>query len=617
MARALEPHREADSLTGGAAILGTPDYMAPEQVTGSDVSPATDVYALGVVLYEMVTGLLPFTGDTPLATAARRIDVPPPRPELAAPGLDPRWSRTILCCLDRDSRRRFQHAPDVAAALASTGRTRRWPLALAGAALLLLAVGLGIRSGRAPASVAAPQPKQPSIAVLPFADMSPGHDQEYFSDGVAEEILDALAQVPGLHVVARSSSFAFKGKNEDLRTVGQKLDVASILEGSVRESGGRLRVSAELVSAADGYQLWSQTFDRELADVFAVQDEIARAVVSALRMRVLPEREGKTSEFQVTKPEVYAMYLRGLQALNTHLSAEYPEAIGEFKKAIALDPDYAPAHAALASAFLEYGGNADSSVVKRFTSDWRRDGMAEAEKAVALNPRLAEAHAARGLAGVSVTWDWLAALRDYEEALALAPGNENALQRYAWILVLLGRAPEGLAAAKKAVALDPLSATASFQLARLYTRLGQYPAARATFENAFALAPERAFSRHLGELELLDGHPAEALTFFARHPVEWVRQFGTAIAEYSLGNEAASRRALEQLIASHAEDSPYQVAEAYAWRGERDHAFEWFERAYQGRDPGLAELKVDPFIGSLRGDPRYAALLAKLKLPPD
>ncbi|HZW89773.1 MAG TPA: serine/threonine-protein kinase, partial [Myxococcaceae bacterium] len=207
VARALEERRGTEALTGGAGFLGTPEYMAPEQVTGGEISPATDVYALGVVLYQMVTGALPFTGDTPMAIAVRRIDTAPPRPDLAAPGLDPRWSRAILRCLDRDPRHRFQRAPDVAAALISGQRRARWPVVLGALAILAVALVLGMRLGRAPTPA---QPvahaQQPSIAVLPFVDMSPGHDQEYFSDGVAQEILNALAQVPELRVVARSSS---------------------------------------------------------------------------------------------------------------------------------------------------------------------------------------------------------------------------------------------------------------------------------------------------------------------------------------------------------------------------------------------------------------------------
>ena len=616
VARALEQHRGAEALTGGAGMLGTPEYMAPEQVTGAEVSPATDVYALGVVLYQMVTGALPFTADTPLATAARRIDTPPPRPDLVVPGLDPRWSRTILRCLDRDPRHRFQHAPEVAAGLVSPQPRRRWPFVLGGAALLLVAVGLGTRLGRMPVSAPTAQAKQPSIAVLPFVDMSPGHDQEYFSDGVAQEILNALTQVPGLRVVARSSSFAFKGRNEDLRTVGQKLEVAHILEGSVQKAGDRLRITAQLVNVADGYELWSQTFDRNLADVFAVQDEIARAVVGALRVRVLPE-ERRTSEALVTKPEVYTAYLRGLQLMNTGALPELQQAIGEFRRAVALDPDYAPAHAALADSMIVLGSNADSSTVKALDFDWRRDGTAEAEKAVALNPRLAEAYAARGLAASFVSWDWPAALRDYEEAVAVAPGNTNVLAGYADVLSVLGRSSEALVAAQKAAALDPLSAVANFRLGNLYTRLGQYAPARATLQSAIALSPDNIQRRYLGYLDLLEGHPDRALALFRDLPQEWSRQFGIALAEHSLGNGEASKRALDQLIRTNALEAAYQIAQVYAWRGDRDRAFEWLERAYRDRDPGLPYLKLDPFSRSLHGDPRLAAMVAKLKLPPD
>jgi serine/threonine-protein kinase len=617
VARALEEHSGAEALTGGAGILGTPEYMAPEQVTGGEISPATDMYALGVVLYQMVTGALPFTGETPLAIAARRIDTAPPRPDLAAPGLDPRWSRTILRCLDRDPRHRFQHAPDVAAALASGPGRSRWPLVLGVVAVLAVALVLGMRLGRAPPPVLpVAQTPQPSIAVLPFVDMSPGHDQEYFSDGVAQEILNALAQVPDLRVVARSSSFAFKGRNEDLRTVGRKLQVANVLEGSVQKSGDRLRVTAQLVNAADGYELWSQTFDRNLADVFAVQDEIARAVVGALRVRVLP-KESRTLEVQVTKPEVYAAYLRGLKLLNTGSFTEFPKAIEEFRRATALDPDYAPAHASLAYAMLSYGANADSSEMKTLDFDWRRDGTAEAEKAVALNPRLADGYAARGNAAAFVSWDWQAALSDYEQAIALAPGNTNWMSGYAHVLAVFGRSSEALAAARKAAALDPLSASSSFELGYLYLRLGQYAAARAVLENAIALNPEHLLRRYLGYVDLLEDHPDKALALFRTLPQEWTRDFGIALAEHMMGNEDASRRALDELIRTNAREAPYQIAQVFAWRGERDQAFEWLDRAYRDRDPGLPYVKLDPFSQSLHGDPRFTALLAKLNLPTD
>jgi len=614
VARGLEQRDgpETDALTGGAGILGTPEYMAPEQVTGSAVSPATDIYALGVVMYQMVTGRLPFSGESRLATAARRIEAPPPRPELAVPGLDARWSRTILRCLDREPRRRFEHARDVAGALLAGQPRRRWVLPAAVIGVLLLALA-GTLVGRKPAKEGGATSE--SIAVLPFVDMSPEHDQEYFSDGVAQEIMSSLTQVPGLRVAARSSSFSFKGKNEDLRSVGQKLNVRHVLEGSVRKSGDRLRITAQVVSAADGYQLWSQSFDRELIDVFAIQDEIARAVVTALQVKVLPG--SRAPEPQVTRPEVYALYLRGQQLANTGRLADLPKAIAEFRKAIALDPSYAPAHAGLGASLVWFGALADASDLQQFEGDWRRDGLAEAERALALNPKLVEAYLARGIAHAFVTWDWSAARADYERALALAPGDINALRQYAQILVILGRPSEAIPHARLAVDLDPLSAAAHFQLGNLYTTLGRYSAARPMLEKAVSLAPGAFASRWLGYNEVLDGDPGKALALFQSHPVEWTRLFGTAIAQYSLGDDAASRRALAELIATSPEVAPFQIAQAYAWRGENDKAFEWLERAYLARDPGLCWVKSDPFLRRLHGDPRFAAFLGKMKLPVD
>ena len=592
IARALRQAkpRGEEALTGGAEFLGTPAYMAPEQVTGSDVSPATDVYALGVVLYEMMTGRLPFSADSPLATAMRHIEEAPLSPELIAPGLDPRWSRIILRCLDREPSRRFQDATDVAAALAGE-----------------------LPQGRQPQSTTVAGAR-PSIAVLAFADMSPDHDQEYFSDGIAEEIISALTQVPGLRVVGRSSSFSFKGRSEDLRAVGQKLNVMHVLEGSVRKAGGRLRITTQVVNAANGYQVWSQTFDRELADIFAVQDEVARAVVTALSGGVLPRWEGKAWG-QVTTPDVYATYLRGLQFANTGSHMGVRKGIAEFQRAIDLDPNYAPAHASLASALLFYGISTPSS--EPSYDDWRRRGLEEAEKAVAEDPRLPDAYVARAYAHNTVTWNWAAAQRDLEHALTLAPGNTLALRRYSTLLLTLGRKMDAVANARLAVDLDPLSADAYYELGAIHMRLGQYASARSAIDRAISLAPSHFSAWLQWCVELLDGDPKKALAFSETAPDEFVRNFGAALSWYRLGDNAASERALSQIISSDGNLAPVNIAEVYAWRGERESAFEWLERAYSDRDPDLAGIKTRPLLSSLRGDPRYSALLERLVLPPD
>jgi eukaryotic-like serine/threonine-protein kinase len=621
IARALveEGSAGAHGLTGDAGIVGTPEYMAPEQVTGGEVSQATDVYALGIVLYEMVTGRLPFSASTPLATASRRLNEPPPKPETTVPGLDVRWSRTILRCLERDPSRRFQSASDVGAAFSARPRARRWWPLEAAIALVVLLAAAGVarqRLARPDASkVGSAAVARPSIAVLPFVDMSPEHDQGYFSDGVAQEIINALAQVPGLHVAARSSSFTFKGSNEDLRAVAQKLDVANVLEGSVRKSGNHLRVTAQLVSAKDGYQLWSRSFDSELADIFAVQDQIASAVVAALKMRVLPDAAASSSGRKTTSPEAYTHYLRGLQLQNTGTFPGLLEAIEEYDKVLALDPDYAPAHARIAESALTYGTSTDDPVENR---KWSRRSVAEADRAVELDPNGVEALVARGTVRFVLTFDWAGARADLDRAVAVGPGVAGTHETRGELLAVLGQIPAAIAEARTAFELDPLVAWNLFQLGNLYNAVGQYALARQFLGKALEIAPRHALAlRELAFTELLDGHPAAALPLFLGHPQEWVRNFGSALAEHALGNEAASTAALDRLVAGAGITAAYQIAVVHAWRGERDAAFEWLEKARLAGDVGIRYLKYDPFLRSLRGDPRYAALLAKMKLPPD
>ncbi len=618
IARVFEGGAEAPApgLTGGAGILGTPEYMAPEQVTGGTVSPATDVYALGIVLYEMVTGRLPFSGETPLATAARRINEAAPRPELAAPGLDSRWSQTILRCLDRDPRRRFQNAADVPPALSKVRGRPSWLLPSAVALLLVAVLALGIRVlQRATTPAVAPAASvaaQPSIAVLAFADMSPEHNQEYFSDGLAQEIIDALAQIPGLHVAARSSSFSFKGKNEDLRTVGQKLDVANVLEGSVRKSGSHLRVTAQLVNAASGYQLWSQTFDRELADVFAVQDEISHAVVSALKLKVLPNTDAAAPR-PVTNPEAYTHYLRGLQLENTGSASGLQGAVEEYRRALVLDPSYAPAHARLAWALFWYANTFGTD-----EQQMRQEAMAEAQRAVELDPSRGDGYLARGFLRTATARDFAGAREDLGRAVALSPGDARARTWLAVNKASFGQLPEAISAAESALQLDPLSAETRQRLGSLYNAAGQYAEARETLKKALDIAPHNSsVVRELAFTELFDGHPQKTLALLGQSDVAWMRDLGNAVANHSLGNAVASQAALQHLIANFSGGAPYQIAEVYAWRGQRDLAIEWLAKAVAGDDPGVGYINYDPFMRPLRSDPRFKAMLQSLKLPTD
>ena len=445
-----------------------------------------------------------------------------------------------------------------------------------------------------------------SIAVLPFLDMSQTHDQEYFSDGLSEELLNLLAQLPQMRVIARTSSFSFKGKEVDVATIARTLNVANVLEGSVRKSGNTLRITAQLIRASDSSHLWSQTYDRELTDVFKVQDEIAAAVVDALKVQLLPH-QALSNAHRSSNPEAYNQYLLGVEFARRMSPDNWRRAIAAQQRAIALDPGYAPAYAAIANA---EGWLADS----QGDSALATQALAHVDKAIKLDPGLVDGYVVRGISRLAARGDWVGAKADFEKALSLNPNNSQVQNGYSRVLIALGRLPEAIVAERKAVALDPISGDASAQLGRLLNATGDTASARKALERAIELTPESAYAHfHLGETDLLEGKPKDALPHFAL--ADNYGAGGRAMAEHSLGHAAASQQALDEQIAKYSKGSAYQIAEVYAWRGEKDKAFEWLDRAVAQHDGGLSFFKSDPLIASLRSDPRYAAVLRTLKLP--
>jgi TolB-like protein len=446
-----------------------------------------------------------------------------------------------------------------------------------------------------------------SIAVLPFVDMSEKKDQEYFSDGLSEELIDLLAQVQDLRVPARTSSFAFKGKADDVTSIAQKLRVAQVLEGSVRKAGNTLRVTVQLIRADNGYHLWSRTYDRDIKDIFKVQDEIAAAVVEVLKAKLAPAQA--VAAYRSSNTEAYNQYLLGKRFHSRGNVDGWRRAIDAFHKAIALDPDYAAAYASLA--LSEYA-LADS------TGDaaGQRQAMADAERAVTLAPQEADGYASRGVLRMNGSWDWNGAEADLEKALALDPAADKTQGNYATLLERLGRLPEAIAVGRRATEIDPLSAIAWSNLGQYLTFHRDYPAAHEALRRCLEINPESSFGgHHVTILRLLEGDAAEALATARKIGIEAFRLTDVAMAEHSLGHAKKSQQALDELIAKHAPDGAYQVAEALAWRGEKDKAFEWLERAYQQRDGGLSEVKVDLLLDRLHGDPRFKAVLEKMNLP--
>jgi TolB-like protein/cytochrome c-type biogenesis protein CcmH/NrfG len=444
-----------------------------------------------------------------------------------------------------------------------------------------------------------------SIAVLPFADLSEKKDQEYFSDGLAEELLDLLAKTPGLHVIARTSSFSFKGKSDDIPSIGTKLRVANILEGSVRKIGDHLRVTTQLVRAETAEHLWSETYEANARDIFRVQDEIAAAVVSVLKLKLAQgQRTNGTSN-----PDAYNEYLLGRQHQRSDTPDGQQRAIAAYQRAIALDPHYAAAYAGLASA--EYR-------LADFTADPTGLKVAKnhAAQAIAEGPDQAEGYAVRGSIRSRVDWDWTGALSDLEKAVALNPGDARIQHLYGTLLGLLGRFPQATGALRTATRLDPLAQAAWDDLGLVLMASRDYQGARQAFGRELEIQPDDPFALdNLGNLQLITRAPADALATYRKISEEPLRDTGIAMAEHSLGNDQQSKQALDGAIAKGAQGFASQIADVFAWRNEKDKAFEWLERAHEQHDGGLAELNTDVLLASLHDDPRFKALRRQINLP--
>ncbi len=472
------------------------------------------------------------------------------------------------------------------------------------AALAVTAMGVFWWKTRTP-SIPVPS----SIAVLPFTNMSPDRNQNYFSDGLAEELLNDLAKTPGLHVAARFSSFQFRDKNTDLAAIGKKLQVATILEGSVRKEGDRVRISAELVKAQDGFQLWSGTYDRNLNDVFAVQDEIARAITGELKVRLLNAHAGNVP--RGTNAEAYNAYLQGRYFYERRTGDDLDQAYERFQQTVKLDPYFARGWSALAWALIaRTEGPQGSSFEQGY-----REAMGAAQRALQLDPNLAEAHAAIGRIKRTHDWDWAGAEVAFRKALALEPQNSVVLLGASSLQASLGNFEEAVALNRRAVEIDPLSVVAHVSLGMHAYYGGQQELAIDAFQKALAISPNAPDAHYLlGLLYLARAQPEQALAEFDKNHAGSERSVGDALAYAALGRGAQADAALHQLIANYREDAAYQIAEVYAFRDEADHAIEWLQTARAHKDAGLSAIKGDPLLKNLNGDPRFATFLQSIGL---
>jgi len=545
-------------------VVGTAAYMAPEQAEGQAADARSDMYAFGAVLYEMLAGRRAFSGF------GREEPAP-------LSGVSQELQQIVTRCLKRDPAERFQTAGELKAALEKTGLEAH---------------------------------STPSIAVLPFANLSADKENEYFSDGLAEEIINALTKLPGLRVPARTSSFAFRGKEMDVGEIGAKLRVGHILEGSVRKAGDRLRVTAQLINVADGYHLWSERYDRRMADVFDIQDEIAQAIVDKLRLQLIGEQP--LVQRHTANLEAYNLYLKGRHYLNKMTREGGLKAAECFEQAIVEDPSYALPYSALAATqfYLTIHGWARPHNLMPMA---KRLGL----KALALDEALAETHWV--LAGVRhwYEWDWPGAESGYRRALALGPLDALVRMNLAELLVVIGRSEEALAEGWRAVDMEPesvevnrtmvyvlyLAGAGEQAIAQALRTIGMYPQYAGPYFNLGLVYA--AGERHQEAIEAF----RTGLTLTGGDPLyDWGLAFGYARA----GRRAEAWEGLERLEGRSY--SPFFLAMAYGALGELDRAFGLLAKAYEEREGMLVFLKVEPMAVPLRSDPRFAALVRRMGL---
>jgi serine/threonine-protein kinase len=618
LAKLIEIDGKAPATQEGVAP-GTVGYMSPEQVRATAVDARSDLFAVGIVLYELATGRRPFDGTSRHEVESRIVEQDPEPLPSAVPG----WlAACIQRCLEKAPERRFASARELAAALerrdgvaivaAPRPRRRGIALVVTAAAGLALALGAYRLTHRAPRATP-PTASHSSIAVLPFRDLSPGKGQEFLSDGIAEDVLTALARVDGLHVAGRTSSFSFRDTKDDARTIGQKLGVDTLLEGSVRRVGERVRISARLVNAADGYQVWAQDFDRGTADILAVEDELARDLVAALKVKLVSGGRSVASHRVSKNPEAYTDYLLARQ----QSKGDGLEARRSIERALARDPQFAAGWAEYASILFHIVFRTD--INRADGLEMMKEAAKAADKAIALDPELPDGYLARAhIRSDGGAWDLQGARADVDRAEALSPNDENTLGAKAHLLLYFSHHPEqAIEPMKRVTEREPLDGGAWFQLGYAYRNSRRFAEEKVAMERALAIAPgDGEILYFLAELELHDGDANKALAMFDAigHPAEAFRRAGRVLSLEALHRHAESQAELAEHVKLDGKEAPLFVGNTYAQLGDIDRAFPYYEDAFAHHDVAVIDIIASPYIDNVRRDPRYAALLHRMHL---
>jgi serine/threonine protein kinase/Tfp pilus assembly protein PilF len=587
-------------------VLGTVPYMSPEQLRGENVDARSDVFSLGVLIYELVTGKRPFGGATSVEVSSSILrDLPTPV-STARANVPADLERIIARCLEKDPERRTQTAKDVRNELEFLRKGA--PAAAAPAPK--------------PAPATTPTADLPSVAVLPFVNRSADPNDEYFSDGLADELLSVLVKIRGLRVAARTSSNMFKGKQASIGEAGRALKVATVLEGSVRKAGNRVRISVQLVKVEDEVPLWSETYDRTLDDIFAVQDDIAQSVVKELRTTLLgdtPDSQtsgeakaevARAAEGRGSNPESHRLYLEGTYFMERFTEAGVRKGMSQLAEALRVDPKNALAWVALARGYVWQSGYGMVHPI-----EGARRAREAAEKALVLASDLAEAHHLLGVVQAFYEHDWAAGGKSLERALALSPDNANVLHGMGQYMLFRCRFADAEQYMLRALEQDPLSSRLYSQIGNLYRSTERFAEAERAYRKAIELSPERITAHHLLSIVLaMRGEMDAALAEAKLEPAEWGRLTGLSDVYWRMGRREESDQALAQLEAKHAKDSAFQIAALYAIRGDVDSSFRWLERGLEEHDAGLNQVACEPIFAPLHGDPRWPLVLRRIGL---
>jgi serine/threonine protein kinase len=598
------------------ATVGTISYMSPEQAKGENVDHRTDIWSLGVVLYEMLAGKMPFIGDYDQAIIYSILNEEPEPVNEIHEGL----KHIIIKSLAKNPNDRYQTAGEIADELHTiseggmvkrTVKKSKLPWMIAGATVILIAA---VYYFLMPSSNNVEEKDKnvvKTIAVLPFRDVSPNTDQEYFSDGLSEELLNVLVKNPQLRVTSRTSAFSFKGTNTDIKTIAAKLNVEHILEGSVRKAGNELRIMAQLIDVKTDALLWSETYDGTLENIFTLQDSISGSVAEALKITLLG-KESATQQRE-TDPQAYNAYLLGKHFYNLRGKENFEKAARHYQQALLIDSGYAPAWVGLSQTHI---AQAESGYLPE--DEGYHKARQEAEKSLELDPKLADAHSNMGWIKrrYEWDWDWNGMDESFRRALELEPGSARVVSNAAVLAYSLGRLEEAITLGRRSIELDPLRIAGYLNLGFYTWYAGLLDESETAFRKCLDLNSQVPGAHTgIGLVYLEKGRPDSALAEMEKETRHLYQIYGFALSYYALGKKKDGNATLADFIKDYQDRAAYQIAEIYAYRGETDKSFEWLERAYLQRDAGLTTMRGNPLLRNIEKDPRYTVFIKKLKLP--